>query len=107
MASTRWPDGACGAPMSHSLGDVIYRVIIGVLAAMAMILLLAPTVVVLIASLTGEQTLRFPPASWSFRWYGELLTSSPEIVEAATTSLRLAGLSTLASAVLGTMGALG
>lgn len=103
----RWRAAACGASMSRNLGDAVYWAIVGVLATAAMILLLAPTVVVLIASLTGEQTLKFPPASWSFRWYGELLTSSPEIVEAATTSLRLAGLSTLASAVLGTMAALG
>jgi len=88
------------------LGDLAYVGVIRGIAAFAMVLLLAPTVVVLITSFTGEQTLKFPPPTWSLRWYGELLHSG-ELIDAAWTSLKIAFWATLICGVLGTAAALG
>ena len=78
----------------------------GAIAGFGMLLLLAPTLVVVIISFTGGITLKFPPLSWSTRWYGELLNSR-EIIDPALTSLKVAALATVLSAVLGGAAALG
>ncbi len=36
--------------------------------------LLVPVLVVVPLSFSGENTLRFPPATWSFRWYGAIFS---------------------------------
>jgi len=92
--------------MRRSLGDLIYFILVGTSAGLTMLLLLAPTLVVLIISFTAGITLKFPPPGWSTRWYGELL-SSAEIIQPAVTSLKVAGLATTAAAILGTAGSLG
>jgi len=92
--------------MQRSFADVAYAVLAGALAGTTMVLLLAPTAVVLIISFTGGITLKFPPPSWSIRWYSELLQSA-EIIQPAITSLKVATLATLGAAILGTAGALG
>ena len=92
--------------MRLKAGDVAYEGAVWAVAAFAMLLLLAPTVVVLITSFTGAQTLKFPPPAWSVRWYVELLQSG-ELLAATWTSLKLATLATLACGVLGTAAALG
>jgi putative spermidine/putrescine transport system permease protein len=86
--------------MQRSLLDRLYFTVIGALAGITMLLLIAPTAVVLIISFTGGITLKFPPPSWSLRWYVELIHSW-EIIQPALTSLKVAALSTLASATLG------
>src|SRR3982751_132108 len=91
--------------MQRSLMDRLYAAVIGGIAGFAMLLLLAPTLVVVIISFTGGITLKFPPPSWSLRWYVELLNSW-EIIEPALTSLKVAALATLASAPLGGAAAL-
>jgi putative spermidine/putrescine transport system permease protein len=73
----------------------------GALAALSMVLLVAPTVVVLITSFTSGFSLKFPPPGWSTRWYRALWTESPEIVDAFVLSLQVAALATTASIVLG------
>jgi len=88
------------------LGDLTYAGAIWGIAGFAMVLLLAPTVVVLITSFTGEQTLKFPPPTWSLRWYAELLQSG-ELIDATWTSLKIAFWATLICGVLGTAAALG
>jgi putative spermidine/putrescine transport system permease protein len=91
--------------MQRSLLDRLYFAIVGVLAGITMLLLIAPTAVVLIISFTGGITLKFPPPSWSLRWYVELIHSW-EIIQPALTSLKVAALATLASATLGAAAAL-
>ena len=86
--------------------DLAYSGIVWMIALFAMVLLLAPTVVVLITSFTGAQTLKFPPPSWSLLWYRELLQSH-ELIAATWTSLKIAFWATLACTVLGTAAALG
>jgi len=92
--------------MQRSPGDRLYAGVVGAIAGFTMLLLLAPTAVVLIISFTGGITLKFPPPSWSVRWYIELLNSA-EIIQPAITSFKVASLATISSATLGTMAALG
>src|SRR3954447_24967163 len=91
--------------MQRSLFDRAYFALVGTLAGITMLLLIAPTAVVLIISFTGGITLKFPPPSWSPRWYVELINSW-EIIQPALTSLKVAALATLASATLGGAAAL-
>jgi putative spermidine/putrescine transport system permease protein len=83
----------------------VYQAVVIVLAIAAMVLLVAPTVVVVVMSFTGDFTLRFPPRSWSVRWYTELFQNSPQIVAAAWVSLKVAVIATVVSVVLGTLAA--
>jgi putative spermidine/putrescine transport system permease protein len=92
--------------MRRNLGDLLYDATVGALAGFTMLLLLAPTAVVLIISFTGGITLKFPPPSWSTRWYAELFASD-EIIQPALTSLKVAALATAGAAILGTAGSLG
>lgn len=92
--------------MQRSLMDRLYAGVVGAIAGFGLVLLMAPTLVVLIISFTGGITLKFPPPSWSMRWYVELLQSW-EIIEPALTSLKVAALATLLSALLGGAAALG
>ncbi len=92
--------------MQHSLRDHFWFGTVGLLAGLTMLLLLLPTAVVLIISFTGGITLKFPPPSWSVRWYLELLKSD-EIIQPAITSLKVAVMATIGAATLGTAAALG
>lgn len=92
--------------MQRSLIDRAYAAVVGAITGLGMLLLLAPTLVVLVISFTGGITLKFPPPSWSLRWYVELLQSR-EIIEPALTSLKVATAATILSAVLGGAAALG
>jgi putative spermidine/putrescine transport system permease protein len=92
--------------MQRSLIDRVYSGVVGTITGFGMLLLLAPTLVVVIISFTGGITLKFPPPSWSLRWYVELLQSQ-EIIEPALTSLKVAAAATILSAVLGGAAALG
>ncbi|MDU2927355.1 ABC transporter permease, partial [Bradyrhizobium sp.] len=91
--------------MQRDLSDRIYGGVVGAIAAASVLLLLAPTLVVLIISLTSGMTLKFPPPSWSARWYVELFRS-PELLTPALTSLQVALWTTLFSALLGSAAAL-
>jgi putative spermidine/putrescine transport system permease protein len=83
-----------------------FSLVFNLLAAVSIVLLMAPTVVVLITSFTSGFTLKFPPPGWSTRWYRALWTESPEIVDAFLLSLQVAALATSASIVLGVAAAL-
>jgi putative spermidine/putrescine transport system permease protein len=73
----------------------------GLLAAIAFVFLVAPTVVVLLTSFTASQSLRFPPSGLSVRWYMALLDAD-QMQRAAWNSLVIAVWTTLISVVLGT-----
>ncbi|TXH16653.1 MAG: hypothetical protein E6R00_05555, partial [Gammaproteobacteria bacterium] len=49
------------------------RCVFGVLAALALVFLVAPTLVILLTSFTATESLRFPPEGFSLRWYAALL----------------------------------
>jgi putative spermidine/putrescine transport system permease protein len=81
------------------------RLVFGALAAVALVFLVAPTLVVLLTSFTASESLRFPPAGLSLRWY-RALADADQMHAAAWNSLVVAVWCTLASVVLGTAGAL-
>jgi putative spermidine/putrescine transport system permease protein len=83
-----------------------FNLVLWLLAGVAALLLVAPTVVVLITSFTSAFSLRFPPPGYSGRWYLALWNDSPEILAAALTSLEVAGIATSVSVLLGTAAAL-
>lgn len=83
-----------------------FRVMLGVLAGISLLLLMAPTVIVLIASFTSAFSLKFPPPGYSTRWYLALWNDSPEILAAFGLSLRLAAIATVISIVLAVAAAL-
>ena len=76
------------------------------LALVAAVLLVAPTLVVLITSFTSGFSLKFPPPGYSPRWYLALWTDSPEIIAALLLSLKVAALATSVSIVLAVSAAL-
>ena len=80
--------------------------VFGGLAGLALVLLLAPTLVVLLTSLTASASLRFPPHGLSLRWYAALLDAE-QMQRAALNSLLVAFWTTAASVVCGTAAALG
>lgn len=80
--------------------------VLGLLGAVAALLLLAPTVIVLITSFTNGFSLKFPPPGYSTRWYAALWTASPEIVDAFVLSLKVAAIATSAAMVLAVAAAL-
>jgi putative spermidine/putrescine transport system permease protein len=83
-----------------------FNAVIGMLSAVAILLLIAPTLIVLIVSFTSGQSLRFPPPGWSLRWYEALFNDSPDLWRAATLSLQVAGIATAISTVLAVTAAL-
>lgn len=74
---------------------------VGLVGALAVLLLVTPTVIVLITSFTSAHSLRFPPLGYSTRWYEALWHDSPEIIDAALLSLKVAALAVGVSMVLG------
>ena len=83
-----------------------FALVFGVAGGMAVLLLVAPTVIVLITSFTNAYSLKFPPPGYSARWYLALWNDSPEIVAAAQLSLEVAAIATAVATVLAVAGAL-
>jgi putative spermidine/putrescine transport system permease protein len=70
------------------------------LAGFSIVLLMAPTVVVIITSFTSGFSLKFPPPGYSARWYLALWNDSPELIAALVLSLKVAALASSVSIVL-------
>src|SRR6266568_389752 len=77
------------------------RIVFGAITIIAMIFLVAPTLIVLLTSLTASESLRFPPPGLSLRWYYALIDAD-QMQRAAWNSLVIAIWTTLISVVLGT-----
>jgi len=82
------------------------RLVFGAHAAIAIVFLVGPTVIMLLTSFTASQSLRFPPDGLSLRWYAALLDAD-QMQAAAWNSLVVAFWTTVLSVVLGTAAALG
>jgi putative spermidine/putrescine transport system permease protein len=93
----------------RSAGDISYGLVIGGLATLAVVIIVAPVVIVLMTSFTEGRSLKFPPTGFSFRWYGQLFDpiESRQIHKAASNSLEVAAFSTLFGVLLGTLASLG
>ncbi|MBX2853713.1 MAG: ABC transporter permease [Rhodobacteraceae bacterium] len=77
-----------------------------IFSGVVMILLVAPTLIVIPMSFSASQYLEFPPENWSTRWYEHYL-NSPEWMSATFTSLKAAALTSLIATPLGVMAAYG
>ena len=63
--------------------------VFAVLAGIAIVVLIAPSLIVLLMSLTSSVSLRFPPPGLSLRWYAALLDAE-QMQRAAWNSLVVA-----------------
>ena len=81
------------------------RLTFAAITGIAIVFLIAPSVIVILTSLTASASLRFPPAGLSLRWYAALLNSD-QMLAAAWTSLIVAFWTTIICAILGTAAAL-
>jgi putative spermidine/putrescine transport system permease protein len=83
-----------------------HRLWLYLFAGIVMILLVAPTVIVIPMSFSDSQYLEFPPQTWSTRWY-ENYFGSPEWMQATVTSLKAAVLTMLVATPIGVLAAYG
>ena len=93
------------ARRAADLDTLSFSVVVHSMAAVALVFLIAPTVVLLVTSFTGGETLRFPPEGYSLRWYAAL-AQADQLKDAALNSLIVAAWTTLLSVLLGVSGAL-
>jgi putative spermidine/putrescine transport system permease protein len=84
----------------HAPSTLVLWGLLGGIAALAVLLLLAPTLVVIIVSFTNGYSLKFPPPGYSLRWY-EALGDAWQLQFAALNSLKVASAATLLSVLLG------
>jgi putative spermidine/putrescine transport system permease protein len=77
-----------------------------VLAVVIMVLLVAPTLIVIPMSFSESQYLEFPPQTWSTRWYSHYF-GSEEWMQATATSLKVAVLTMLVATPVGVLAAYG
>src|SRR5881392_3304408 len=96
------------AAPKHSLDweAISLCLVFGALAAVAILFLVGPTLIMLLTSFTPSQSLKFPPDGLSLRWYVALLDAD-QMQAAAWNSLVVAFWTTVSSVVLGTAAALG
>ena len=81
------------------------RIVFGASCAIAVVFLVAPSLIVLLTSFTASYSLKFPPDGLSFRWYVALLEAD-QMQRAAWNSLVVAAWTTVLSVALGTFGSL-
>ncbi len=70
------------------------------LAAVALVFLLAPLLLLVALSFDSSQWLQFPPPGWTLQWYQEVF-SDPDWLSSFLTSVELGAVVTLASVLLG------
>ncbi len=73
-------------------------------AAIIMLLLVIPTLIVIPMSFSDSQYLEFPPSNWSMRWYYEYFESA-RWMRATATSFQVGFLTMILATPLGTMAA--
>jgi len=114
--SARWTS-AVSARLADVIGWPVLRVIGRIpalpaglvstaLAAFALLTLLLPIAIGALISFSNSVYMRFPPPSYSLRWYEKFL-SDPIWLASLLTSVQVAALATLISVLLGTTAALG
>jgi len=106
LAKTPSPRSLRGESIASRFERWSFGTVVGLLSAVAILLLLAPTVIVLVVSFTSGLSLRFPPPGYSLRWYEALFTDSPDLWRAARLSFQVAATATAISTVLALSAAL-
>lgn len=88
------------AARTLTLDRASFRCAVGLLSALAIALLILPTVILLLTSFTSSASLKFPPEGFSLRWYAALVDAR-QIQDAAWNSLIVATWTTALSVALG------
>ncbi len=78
----------------------------GIYLGLILLFLYAPIAVMIVLSFNAAKT-RAKWGGFSLKWYAELFTGSPEILEALRLTLAIAVLATVISVVMGTLAAIG
>lgn len=81
------------------------RALSRIVACIMYVLLALPIVVVVASSFTTSNYIQFPPAGFTFRWYGEILKDDA-LMSGIALSLEVALATAVCAATLGTSGAL-
>lgn len=104
MASTLVPPPSSmprdSAYSPRQLDKISFQVVMQVMAWLGLLLLTAPSIIILIASFSSSPTLQFPPPGFSLQWYLSLF-SFPELRGAALNSLQVALITAVVCVVLG------
>ncbi len=98
-------DALAPARQQYGLAIMSFRSTTAGLAALALFLLAAPTLIVVVVSFTSGLSLRFPPPGLSLRWY-QSLADSWQLQFAARNSLMVGMLATTVAVLLGVPAAL-
>lgn len=93
----------------RSFADLTYGLVIGSLALLALVIIIAPVAIVLTTSFTEGRSLKFPPTGFSLQWYEALFdpSKSRQIHRAVANSLEVAAWSTAFGVLFGSLAALG
>ncbi|WP_107677921.1 ABC transporter permease [Agrobacterium sp. LAD9] len=82
------------------------RILVPLCGALIFLFLCMPILITLPMSFSDSDTLQFPPSGFSLRWY-ENFVQSPVWVQAMSTSLQLAAVSSVIALTLGSLAAYG
>ena len=77
-----------------------------IVAILVMLFLIAPLVVIVIASFTPTAVVVFPPKGFSLKWYENIFSSSTHFMEVLANSLKIGLLATALDILLGVTAAL-
>lgn len=91
----RWP-----------LGDQLGVMALGLAAGLALLLLVAPSLIVVAVSFEPRAYISFPPSGFTLRWYGEVFANR-QLMDAIVVSLRVAFWVTVICLALGIPAAFG
>jgi putative spermidine/putrescine transport system permease protein len=73
----------------NDLDTVTFHSVMALLALAAIVILIAPTLIVIVVSFTSGFSLKFPPPGYSLRWYAALIDAW-QLHFAAMNSLKIA-----------------
>ena len=82
-----------------------FNAFVYLVTGLAVCLLVSPTIVIFITSFTDSYSLKFPPEGFSLRWYREVF-DSPQLINAAITSFKVAAATSAIAVLLGVPAAL-
>ncbi|MDR7481924.1 MAG: ABC transporter permease [Armatimonadota bacterium] len=80
--------------------DALLAAVLGLLAGVSLVALVAPSVLVVVTSFNASEFLTFPPQGWSLRWYAAM-AGNWEVRQAAALSFKLAALVVAVDLLLG------
>lgn len=72
-----------------------------IITVIAYVVLLAPMVVVILASFSPTSVIMFPPKEFSLQWYQNIFSSSTKFADGLVNSLKIAAVATAIDLVLG------